>query len=497
MVHRSFWRACAALIVLALLFPGVASSGQSNDELLTSLDHILSELIGLRQQLWDLEMSIIAASSPDLLALEASNFEYERHILELTNRFLAIREAMHGTVPPLVIDEKIGLVKAELAAAWLENSMIEGKLSIKKRELLTHAVANDPPRSCFTVEAGSILANIAVRFLDCSLDLEGDIKTWAWLFGDGAASDEASPTHTYESPGTYEASLVVTDEDGAAGRFSTTVEVKQPFGALRVLPDASLQAYLGESPETILVIFDTSSSMDEPFEGSTRLAAGKSVLTSFLASVPQGVGIGLRIFGSCNRSSLVFPVQPLDVVQMQASIAGIRASGATPLALSLDLAATDLAGVADAKAILLITDGQESCGGDPVRSAEAVLAAISGLRIHVVGFEIKGDAATRQQLIRIAEAGGGLYVDVASSGELASALRLVAPIAYRVIDASGAVVASGALGDPVPPLVPGAYDVELDLPTGETTSTLVNVPAGVSVTLRVYHSEGGYSVGIE
>jgi hypothetical protein len=37
----------------------------------------------------------------------------------------------------------------------------------------------------------------------------------------------------------------------------------------------------------------------------------------------------------------------------------------------------------------------------------------------------------------------------------------------------------------------------LDLPTGETTSTSVNVPAGGSVTLRVYHSEGGYSVGVE
>jgi len=497
MVHRSFWRGCAALIALALLFPGATSRGQSNEELLASLDDILSQLIVLRQQLWDLETSIIAASSPDLLALELSNFGYERKILELTNRFLAIREAMHGVVPPLVIGEKIGLVKAELAAAWLENSMIEGKLSIKKREMLAQAVANDPPRSCLVLEASDIFADIPVRFLDCSSDLEGDIKTWAWLFGDGTASDEASPTHTYESPGTYEVSLVVTDEDGAAGRFSTTVEVKQPYGALRVLPDASLQAYLGESPRTILFVFDTSSSMNEPFEGGTRLAAGKKVLASFLASVPQGVGIGLRIFGSCDRSSLVFPVQPLDTATMTRSIGEIKASGATPLALSLDLAAADLAGVADAKAILLITDGQESCGGDPVYSAGQVLAKISDLRIHVVGFEIKGDAATRQQLIRIAEAGGGLYVDAASSGELASALRLVAPIAYRVIGASGAVVASGALGDPVPPLIPGAYDVELDLPTGETAVTSVNVPAGGSVTLRIYHSGGSYSVGVD
>ncbi|MDD4903080.1 MAG: PKD domain-containing protein [Candidatus Bipolaricaulis sp.] len=495
MAHRGFRRACVVLIALVLLFPGVISRGQSNEELLASLDDILSQLIALRQLLWDLETSIIAALSPDLFAFEALNFQYEGLILELTERFLAIRQAMHGVVPPLVIDEKIGLIKAELAAAWLENSMIEGKLSIKKRELLSQAVANDPPRGCFTAEPA--FAGLPVQFVDCSSDLEGKIASWSWLFGDGAASDEASPTHVYEIPGPYDVSLVVTDEDGDVGRFSARIDVQQPFGSLRVLPDASLQAYLGDSPKTILVILDTSSSMEEPFEGGTRLAAGKQVLTTFLASAPQGVGIGLRIFGSCDRSSLVFPVQPLDVAGMTRSIVEIRAAGATPLALSLSLAASDLSGVPGAKAVLLISDGQESCGGDPVRSAEEVWAKISDLRIHVVGFEVKDDAAARQQLVRIAEAGRGLYVDVTSSSELTSALRLVTPISFRVVDASGAIVASGILGDPVPPLIPGVYDVEFDLPTGQTARASVRVLADGTATLRVYYSRGGYSVGAE
>ncbi len=497
MALRGFGRACVVLIALVLLFPGVISHGQSNEELLASLDDILSQLITLRQLLWDLETDIIAASSPDLFAFEALNFQYEGLILELTNRFLAIRQAMHGVVPPLVIDEKIGLVKAELAAAWLENSMIEGKLSIKKRELLSQAVANDPPRGCFDVEPASVFAGLPARFVDCSSDLEGEIASWSWEFGDGATSDEASPTHVYENPGTYDVSLVVTDQDGDAGRFNAQVGVQQAFGALAMLPDASLQAYLGDAPKTILIIFDTSSSMEEPFEGGTRLDAGKRVLTEFLASAPQGVGIGLRIFGSCNRSSLVFPVQPLDVAGMTRSVVEINAVGATPLALSLSLAATDLTDVPGAKAVLLITDGQESCGGDPVRSAEELVTGMSELRIHVVGFEVKDDAAARQQLVRIAEAGRGLYVDATSTDELTSALRLVTPISFRVVDASGAIVASGILGDPVAPLVPGVYGVEFDLPTGKTARTSVRVVAGETVTLRVYYSEDGYSVGSE
>lgn len=497
MIHRGFWRVGVILATVGVLLSGVVTSGQSNDELLASLNQVLQELIVLRQQLWDLETTIISSSSPDLLAFEAVNFEYERRILDLTARFLAIREAMHGMVPPPVIDEKISLVKAELAAAWLENSMIEGKLSIKKRDLLSQAVANDPPRSCFTLQDGNVFSGAPVTFLDCSSDLEGGIESWAWLFGDGTTSDDSSPTHVYENAGTYEVSLVVTDKDGAAGRFSSMVEVEQAHGTLSILSDASLQEHIGQSPKAILVIFDTSSSMDESFEGSTRLVLAKEVLKDFLSGIPEGVRVGLRIFGSCDRSTLAFPVQLPNTAQMASIVAGIRAKGATPLALSLSLAATDLAGVPEAKAILLITDGQESCGGDPVRAAQDVMTKISDLRIHVVGFEVQADVAARQQLEQVAIAGGGLYVDATSSSELASAFRLVAPIAFRVVDASGAVVSSGILGDPVPPLMPGSYAVFLDLPTGGTTSASVELPIGGRVFVRVGYSQGEYFVAVE
>jgi PKD repeat protein len=39
--------------------------------------------------------------------------------------------------------------------------------------------------------------------------------TYAWSFGDGATSSEATPTHTYAGPGTYDVTLTVTDATGA------------------------------------------------------------------------------------------------------------------------------------------------------------------------------------------------------------------------------------------------------------------------------------------
>jgi hypothetical protein len=56
----------------------------------------------------------------------------------------------------------------------------------------------------------------------------GDTLSYAWdLDGDGAYDDSSSPnpTYTYTSPGSYTASLKVTDSHGATG----TASARSPF----------------------------------------------------------------------------------------------------------------------------------------------------------------------------------------------------------------------------------------------------------------------------
>jgi PKD repeat protein len=61
-----------------------------------------------------------------------------------------------------------------------------------------------------------------------STDPDGVIAGYAWNFGDSASgaanvSTLANPTHTYSAPGTYTASLVVTDNQGNASSAATMV----------------------------------------------------------------------------------------------------------------------------------------------------------------------------------------------------------------------------------------------------------------------------------
>jgi uncharacterized membrane protein len=51
-----------------------------------------------------------------------------------------------------------------------------------------------------------------VAFKDQSV---GEVTSWHWDFGDGAASDEQHPLHKYEKPGNY---VVILDISGPAGK---------------------------------------------------------------------------------------------------------------------------------------------------------------------------------------------------------------------------------------------------------------------------------------
>jgi len=64
------------------------------------------------------------------------------------------------------------------------------------------------------------------QFTDASSDPDGDVVRWQWDFGDGSTSDQAEPLHVYPGPGTYEVTLVVTDEDGATDASTAHVEVE-------------------------------------------------------------------------------------------------------------------------------------------------------------------------------------------------------------------------------------------------------------------------------
>ena len=214
----------------------------------------------------------------------------------------------------------------------------------------------------------------------------------------------------------------------------------------------------------LLIVLDHTSSMLEKVGGEVKLDISKSVVSDLLDDLPLGAKVGLREFAGCGSSSLLVPVEPLnDVAAFKAQVMALTGYGATPIDYTLRQIPGDFTGMTGTKLVLLITDGMETCEGDPVKAAQDLLAAGYDLRINVVGFDISRVSQARDQLMAIAQATGGVFLEASSREELRQALSLVAPFSYSVYDSSGSLVYTGRLGEATQPTLPaGTYRVVIN-----------------------------------
>ncbi len=176
-----------------------------------------------------------------------------------------------------------------------------------------------------------------------------------------------------------------------------------------------------EKAANLMIVVDSSSSMSELTEdGSTRLDAVKKGLSSLVGKLPAKINAGLMVFGHRGKQlgdkdiEVVVPLGPLDPETIRQALSRLKPKGVTPLAASLNMAAEQLAGRKGRSCILIVTDGKETCGGNPVETARMIKQKYKmGIVIDIVGLNVV--AIAREQLTAIAQAGGGGYHDVESS----------------------------------------------------------------------------------
>jgi hypothetical protein len=86
---------------------------------------------------------------------------------------------------------------------------------------------NQSPKSVMSATPSSGSAPLTVTFDGSgSSDPDGSIASWTWSFGDGGSGTGVRTTHVYSGPGTYTASLRVTDNAGASSTSSHSIVVQ-------------------------------------------------------------------------------------------------------------------------------------------------------------------------------------------------------------------------------------------------------------------------------
>ncbi|SDJ01896.1 VWA domain-containing protein [Natribacillus halophilus] len=186
----------------------------------------------------------------------------------------------------------------------------------------------------------------------------------------------------------------------------------------------------------VQVLFDASGSMAEQMDGGTKMDLAKDAVEDFVSEVPEEANISLRVYGhegsnqpegqeeSCAGTEEVYPLGSYDEEAFTDALDQFEPTGYTPLGSSIEAAQEDLEGEdgEDVENIVyVVSDGEETCGGDPVQAAEDLNDSGIEAVVNIIGFDVPNEE--QDALMDIADAGDGDYLPADTGEELREAFE--------------------------------------------------------------------------
>jgi Ca-activated chloride channel family protein len=251
----------------------------------------------------------------------------------------------------------------------------------------------------------------------------------------------------------------------------------------------------------LIFILDASGSMWGQIEGTPKIAIAKEVLTGLIKDLPGDVHVGLVAYGhrrkgDCKDVEELVPLSPIDKEKLIAKIQGINPKGKTPITLSVQMTADKIKVLEDETTIILVSDGKETCEGDPCALVKKLKKLGIKFVMHVIGFDVTEQE--RAQLECMAKAGGGEYFTAKTAGQFKMAAQKVVEKAQEIgylrvtalkngapFRASMVVYPSGQdkslfttntvveKGDTGTKLKPGTYDIKVTDAQVQTKPTVI------------------------
>ena len=185
-------------------------------------------------------------------------------------------------------------------------------------------------------------------------------------------------------------------------------------------------------PTNIEIILDVSNSMSETVPGGVKIQVAQKAIEQLLEILPASYNVGLRVYGhrfaytdterSCKDTELLSPLKPLtqqNRTAIKQRLTLMQPKGMTPIAYTLEQAVNDFFGLTGKNIIILVSDGEETCNGDPLATADYISSLGIGLKVYVIGF----DVSSKKQLEGIAQRTGGRYYNAQNAIELGQALK--------------------------------------------------------------------------
>jgi hypothetical protein len=323
-------------------------------------------------------------------------------------------------------------------------------------------------------------------------DNEGDFVT---LVKPDAASKTYGTSNGYtrrgnpvrlEAPddvGDYELRYLTGQNYSTLATLALRVTPAKGVGKLRVVSDSAQPGTFGG----VEFILDASGSMLQRIGGERRIEIAKSALVGLTDALPADSGFVLRVFGhkeadSC-RTDLEIKQPKIDKAAAVAKIKAITAMNLakTPIAASLQKVKEDLAGTNGSMLVILMTDGEETCGGNPKAAIESLRSGGVDVRVNIVGFAID-EVGLKETFTQWAQVGNGAFFDAQNAEQLKASVRATLSPTYEVL-ADGKPIATGTVNGSAVELPIGRYAVRLRASPARDLGTTA-IEAGGSAELR-------------
>lgn len=180
------------------------------------------------------------------------------------------------------------------------------------------------------------------------------------------------------------------------------------------------------------ILIDASGSMKNINGNKTRMAAAKEAVLEFAEQIPENATISLRVYGhlgsgsnadknlSCSSTESFYNGQ-FEQQAFQEALKKVDGNGWTPIALALRSVKEDIPENVDEAIVYVVSDGIETCDGDPVSAAKDLVAADIETVVNIIGFDV--DNKGQKLLKEVATAGNGEFTYVDSEQDLKKYMR--------------------------------------------------------------------------
>jgi len=188
-----------------------------------------------------------------------------------------------------------------------------------------------------------------------------------------------------------------------------------------------------ESQINTVLVFDASGSMAVQAQGGKRIDIAKKAVADYINKIDKNVNLSVVAYGhkgnntqagkeeSCKGIEEIYYMGPVNKGVVTSKVNALYPNGWTPITDSLKKAEDILKRSATngKKYIVLLSDGEETCGGDPVAYAKQLCD--EGIVVDVIGLDVNGIAES--QLKNVSINGCGEYYSVGGANDFSAVIN--------------------------------------------------------------------------